>query len=113
MKVVNCYFFNANRKYEYNKEKLQEFKAKIESKSYNANANKEEENNAGGFGGFGGSNQAPNSANIKKQSTNSHASDHSQIDTKTLPHLEGVKQLWQKDHMSKLMQQTLKTQEVK
>ena len=96
------------RQYQYNKEKLQEFKKELESKAGSLEkAGHEEE---GGFGGFGGSTAKKSVANT---SANDAASAVNDSNLKNLK-LEGFKPLWHnKDMMSPLMQKKAQAEEIR
>ena len=100
-------FFFVQRKYEYTREKLIEFKKEVESKSFNQKSNEEE--GGGGFGGFGGNKAAPKSASHQSENNSSEA-----VAMRTQNNLEGIKPLWHnKDIMTKQMQQTVLVKEAK
>ena len=92
------------KKYEYTKEKLLEFKKELESKA--ANSNKHDDD-GGGFGGFGAGAAKPNSAKKSEQAQIESATSKSS-------HLESVRPLWHdKESMSLTLRQVTQAKEIK
>ncbi|CAF0711556.1 unnamed protein product [Brachionus calyciflorus] len=88
------------KKYEYTREKLIEFKKELESKQ---NKSHEEDGSGGGFGGFSSSNNAPSAQKKIELKSNDKKSK-----------LEGLKPLWHnKDTMSNLMKQQAQAKEIR
>ena len=104
--ILNYVF---KRKYEYTREKLVEFKKKLEAKTNTQKSGGDED--AGGLGGgFGGGASSSKANSAKKHSDQQKSLE--QANQLTL--MDGLKPLWQnKDGMSRLMRQTVQAQEIK